>query len=96
MTSFLDSRFVKLNCCLIPDLIESVTLVSTRVESWPGVQKVVSNEFPKLEATPFAVLDEVYYQHSVDWLNAQFHVIELIVLTIIVLGIFNTVSTSIL
>jgi putative ABC transport system permease protein len=32
----------------------------------------------------------------VDWLNAQFGVIQLIMLTIVVLGIFNTVSTAVL
>ena len=66
------------------------------VRDWEAVQNVIDTEFPDLEAAPFAVLDEVYYQHSVDWLAAQFAVIRLIILTIVVLGIFNTVSTSVL
>ena len=31
-----------------------------------------------------------------DWLNAQFGVIQIIIVTIVVLGIFNTVSTGVL
>ena len=41
-------------------------------------------------------MNKVYYQHSVDWLDAQFGVIQIIILVIVILGIFNTVSTSIL
>ena len=35
------------------------------------------------------------YQHSVDWLESQFGVIQLIILMIVILGIISTVSTSI-
>ena len=38
----------------------------------------------------------MYYQHSVDWLKQQFAVIQLIILTIVLLGILNTVATAIL
>lgn len=76
--------------------VESVSLGMSSVEDWDGFAKAVSERLPQLEATSFAKLDEVYYQHSVDWLNSQFGVIQLIILTIVVLGIFNTVSTGIL
>ena len=81
---------------LATDRIELIALGLRSVEDWSAVQRVVDAEFPELEATPFAVLDKVYYQHSVDWLAAQFAVIRLIILTIVVLGIFNTVSTTVL
>lgn len=78
------------------DRVETVSIGLKKLEDWKPLAKQVSAAYPLLEATPFAVLDEVYYQHSVDWLNAQFNVIQLIILTIVLLGIFNSVSTSIL
>ncbi len=65
-------------------------------EDWSKVDTSIKGEFPGIEATEFAVLDKVYYQNSVDWLNAQFNVVQFIMLAIVVLGIFNTVSTAVL
>ena len=76
--------------------IETLALGLRSVDDWGNVSGVIEREFPQLEATPFAVLDKVYYQHSVDWLAAQFSVIHLIMVTVVLLGIFNTVSTTIL
>lgn len=78
------------------DRIESVSLGLRHLEDWKSVAQTFQSAFPDMEAVPFAVLDEVYYQHSVDWLHAQFQVIRVIILTIVLLGIFNSVSTSIL
>lgn len=78
------------------DRVELIALGLRSIDDWPAVQQVIAKEFPELEATPFAELDKVYYQHSVDWLAAQFGVIRLIILSIVVLGIFNTVSVSVL
>ncbi len=75
--------------------VETIAIGLDRVESWKNVAETMKR-FPQLEATPFEVLDEVYYQHSIDWLNAQFRVIQLIILSIVLLGIFNSVSTSVL
>lgn len=76
--------------------IETLALGLRSVGDWENVRRLVEREFPQFEATPFAVLDKVYYQHSVDWLAAQFAVIHLIVVTVVMLGIVNTVSTAIL
>jgi putative ABC transport system permease protein len=80
--------------------VESIALGLKNDRDWPKVaaliEKLSSLEPLGLEATPFAVLDKVYYQHSVDWLNQQFHVIQLIILSIVILGIFNTVSNGVL
>ncbi len=78
------------------DKVETVSLGLKSLKDWDPVAKSTTSEYPNLEATPFAVLDEVYYQHSVDWLKAQFAVIQVIILTIVLLGIFNSVSTAIL
>jgi putative ABC transport system permease protein len=76
--------------------VESIALGLDTHESWTQVAANVAQEFPGLSATEFAVLDKIYYQHSVDWLKSQFGVIRLIILLIVVLGIFNIVATAIL
>jgi len=76
--------------------IESVSLGLKDIETWKSVAATIGGKHPELEAIPFAVLDKVYYQNAVDWLDSQFAVIRLIFLLIVVLGIFNTISTGIL
>lgn len=76
--------------------IELVSLGIHDLSQWDRVAKAVEKAFPNLEATSFDVLDKVYYKHSVDWLNAQFHVVQIIILGVVLLGIFNTISSSIL
>ena len=75
---------------------ELISLALTNLSDWDRIAQAVEAEFPELQATPFDTLDEVYYKHSVDWLNAQFRVVQVIILGIVLLGIFNTISTSIL
>lgn len=76
--------------------IESVAIGLDRIEDWPAIAAAVLQSFPELEATPFEILDKVYYQHSVDWLNAQYGILQSIILFIVILGIINTVSIGIL
>jgi putative ABC transport system permease protein len=76
--------------------IESVAIDMKDFSKWDELAAQVKTHFPDLEMTSFAVLDKVYYQNSVDWLNAQFRVVQVIILAIVLLGIFNTISTSIL
>lgn len=76
--------------------IELFSLALRDLSDWDRVANMVGSSFPDLEAIPFDVLDRVYYQHSVDWLKAQFKVVLFIILAIVVMGIFNSVSSSIL
>lgn len=78
------------------NLVESVALGLKDYESWDSFAARFAKDFPALETTPFAVLDKVYYQHAVDWLGQQFHVIQVIILIIVTLGIGNTISFTIL
>ena len=78
------------------DKIEKIALGLDSLNSWDQVAQKITSDHRELEAIPFAVLDKVYYQHAVDWLGSQFQVIKLIILVIVLLGIFNTVSTSVL
>jgi ABC-type transport system, involved in lipoprotein release, permease component len=76
--------------------IESISLGLRDLSDWDPVAKEIEAAFPDLEATPFHVLDKINYQHSVDWLKAQFNVVQVIILSIVLLGIFNSLSASIL
>jgi putative ABC transport system permease protein len=76
--------------------VESIALGLATEGDFATVAGHIRTRHPDLETIPFSVLDKVYYQHSVDWLNAQFGVIQIIIITIVVLGIFNTVSSGIL
>jgi putative ABC transport system permease protein len=78
------------------DKVESIALGLTGVEQWPAIASQIEEKFPHLESTPFEILDKVYYQNSVDFLASQFQFIRFIILFIVVLGIFNTISTGIL
>lgn len=76
--------------------IELISIGLKNDAAWKTLVNAVEQAFPELEAISFAVLDQVYYQHSVDWLTAQFQVIQVIILSIVLLGIFNSISTTIL
>ncbi|MCM2351018.1 MAG: FtsX-like permease family protein [Bacteriovoracaceae bacterium] len=75
--------------------VENIALGLKQLEDWPKVESWVDGS-TDYEATPFNVLDKVYYQNSVDFLQAQFGFIFIVIVVIVVLGIFNTVSTIIL
>lgn len=76
--------------------VETMALGLNDLSEWDKAAKAIHKKYEQLEAIPFAVLDEVYYQHSVDWLEAQFRVVQIIIILIVILGTFNSVSTSIL
>jgi putative ABC transport system permease protein len=76
--------------------IELISLGLSDQTDWQTIANQIEENFPALEATSFEVLDKVYYQNSVDWLKAQFSVVQVIILSIVLLGIFNTISASIL
>ncbi len=76
--------------------IESFSLALRDFSNWTAVAKEVESSFQDLEATSFDVLEEINYKHSVDWLKAQFKVVQVIILAIVLLGIFNSISGSIL
>jgi putative ABC transport system permease protein len=73
-----------------------MSLALQHLSDWDPVAKQVERQFPQLEATSFEVLDKIYYKNSVDWLKAQFNVVQVIILSIVLLGIFNSISASIL
>ena len=76
--------------------IESIAIGLKSDNDWGKVATAIQARYSELDATPFSVLDEVYYQHSVDWLGSQFAIIQLIILAIVILGIANTVSTGVM
>lgn len=96
-----DSRIFRLQLKQTQNLLDtsSVELIALGLDDdadWDVFAKALEKQFPDLEATSFAILDKIYYQHSVDWLNAQFKIIQMIILSIVLLGIFNSISSAIL
>jgi putative ABC transport system permease protein len=98
MKSFDDTFFrIQLNKAqelLDTNKVESIAIGLKNLEEWPRLEQWVK-ETHSFEATPFNVLDKVYYQNSVDFLQAQFSFIFMVIVVIVILGIFNTVSTII-
>lgn len=78
------------------DKVESVALGLKNLEDWKSIDQWINTNTKEYEATPFNVLDKVYYQNSVDFLNAQFSFIFIVIFVIVILGIFNTVSTIVM
>lgn len=76
--------------------IELVSLALRNLSDWESVAEKVEKAFPSLEATPFHILDKLYYKHTVDWLQAEFRIVQTVILGIVLLSVFNTVSASIL
>ena len=76
--------------------VESVALALHNEKKWDTLITQIEQKFSYLEGTAFYVLDKVHYQNSVDWLHAQFKIVRIIIVLIVVLGIFNTISTSVL
>lgn len=96
-----DSRVFKIQLTAAQKLlktskIESISLALKNSSDWDRIAKDVEGAFPGLDAISFEVLDKIYYKHSVDWLHAQFNVVQVIILSIVLLGIFNSISASIL
>lgn len=76
--------------------VEYISLGLDTYKNWDRVAKDIGEKLPELDATPFNIIDKVYYQHSVDWLQAQFRIFQFIIISVVILGIFNTVSTSVM
>ncbi len=78
------------------NLVESISVGLNDHSNWNEVSKMLSTSHPELEAASFADIDKIYYGNSVNWLSMQFYVVQMIIISIVLLGIFNTISTSIL
>jgi len=76
--------------------LEQITLGLHDEHAFGNLKKDIEEKFPYLEATYFEDLDKIYYKHSVDWLNSQYTIVQGIILSIVLLGIFNTISSAIL
>ncbi|GAB4225412.1 MAG: ABC transporter permease [Chlamydiales bacterium] len=76
--------------------IETLSVGLNNPSDWNNISKLVLEKHSDYEPISFEELDAIFYKHSVEWLRAQFRVVQGIILTVVVLGIFNSVSTSIL
>lgn len=78
------------------DKVESFSLSTQGVQFWDPIEKSILEKNPQLEPIRFEILDKVYYQNSADFLAAQFAFIRSIILIIVALGIFNTITVGLL
>ncbi len=76
--------------------VELYSIATKGVEYWDEAARGMTARNPNIEPVRFEILDKVYYQNSIDFLAAQFNFIRSIILVIIGLGIFNTISVSLL
>jgi len=74
--------------------VESISVGLSSVDKWQDFAAQASERFPNLQAVPFDELDEVYYRHAVNWLDAQFAFIRGIILLVVFLAIFNVISLT--
>lgn len=100
MKNFDDTNFriqlKQASILLDTDKVETIALGLNDMKDWQEIEEKLHSKFTHLEATPFNKLDKVFYQNSVDFLEAQFGFIFFIIVIIVILGIFNTVSTIIM
>ena len=78
------------------DKIESIAIGLASDKRWAEFARAAESLFPDLEATSFEELDKFYYLNAVMWLEQQFGILMTIILIIVLLGIINIVSFSIL
>lgn len=95
----IDSQFFRISFSSAQQLLDTTRteLFSLSLDpqtSWASVTDHLSRINRDLEAISFNVLDKVYYQNSVDFLEAQFEFIRAIILLIVALGIFNTIAVG--
>jgi putative ABC transport system permease protein len=96
-----DDRFFRVSLSAAQQLldthrVELFSLATTGVEAWPKIKNVIDLPENRGEAISFDVLDKVYYQNSVDFLDAQFRFVRMIILIIVALGIFNTIAVGLM
>lgn len=97
----IDDRFFQIEFSAAQQLLdtrgaESIAVALKNDGEWNAVSTYVSDPALNLEAIPFEVLDKIYYGNSVAWLGKQFAIFQVIILFIVLLGVFTTVSVSIL
>lgn len=64
--------------------------------AWGEVTSLLGQKFPDLQGYTFEELDQAYYGNSVKFLDGQFGLILTIILLVVVLGVLNMISMSIL
>lgn len=97
----IDDQFFRIPFLTAQQLLDTQTTELFSVDlapelSWATFQSELAKKNPKLEAFSFNILDKVYYQNAVDFLEAQFSFVRAIILLIIALGIFNTIAVGLL
>ncbi len=81
---------------LASDKVESFGIGLADTWGWKPVGDAIARELPEMEPVPFEAIDKLYYKNAVEFLAAQYRVMQLIILAIVVLGILSTITASVL
>jgi putative ABC transport system permease protein len=81
---------------LATDRIESFGIGLADTWGWRPVAAAITRDLPAVEPVAFEEIDRLYYQNAVDFLAAQYRVMQLIILAIVVMGILSTITASVL
>ena len=76
--------------------VELFAIALREDDGWPAFAEKIRAKFPELGSTSFEVLDKVFYQNSMQWLNRLFFEVLLVVIFLVTFGIANTISFIIL
>lgn len=94
--SFFQIQLMQAQRLLDTEKVEKISIGLRDHAEWVQVAQAIQNLSYGLEATPFEILDKIYYQNSVDFLNAIYSLVGFVILFVVVLGVFNTSTSSIL
>ena len=75
--------------------IERVVLGLKEHGDLPQVSSYIKSKYKKYDVVPMEELNKVYFTNSVKWLNAQYGIISIVILFVVLMGIFNTLSTAV-
>lgn len=97
----IDDRFFQIEFYTAQQILntesaESIAVALKHDDKWDEIEAFSANEKLNIEAISFEILDKIYYGNSVSWLDKQFGIFEIIIVFIVLLGVFSTVSVSIL
>lgn len=74
--------------------IEAYTIQAKNLKLTHSTADLINQKLPEFDAITYDVIDKVYFKNSLDFLNAQFDFVRIIILIIVALGIFSMISVG--
>ena len=74
--------------------IEAYTIQAKNLQVAHATARELNQQLPEQETVTYDVIDKVYFKNALDFLNAQFDFVRIIILIIVALGIFSMISVG--